>query len=328
LSGAAISREALSKRSGGRGLSAVLGVLLLLCLVPAAGSSYFNGLLTEVLIFAIAASSLNLLMGYTGLVSFGHASFFGVAAYGTIILAGQAGWGPWLGALAGIAVAADCAVLVGYYCLRLRSVAFFMSTLAFGQLFYSISVKWRDVTGGSDGIGGLARPSIAGLQLTSPAAMYYFALALFVVVMFIMHRLIGSQFGQSLMGIRENEMRMRSMGFATRGLKLLSFTLAGALAGVAGSLYALFNGFVSPESLSWTLSGNLLLMVVLGGAGSLFGPALGAAVFLMMKSYVSSYTDHWLMIIGLLFIVCVLFFREGIYGAILKLVKPGKEPAP
>ncbi len=293
-------------------------VVALLCLAPAFGSGYVSGLITEVLIFAIAAMSLNLLMGYTGLVSFGHAAFFGVGAYTAIVLNAHFGIGAWTGAAVGIVLATLCAAVIGFFCLRLRGVAFFMGTLAFGQLLYSVSVKWRSVTGGSDGIGGLARPSLLGQDLSSPTVMYYFTLACFVAVVLALKQLIESQLGQSMIGIRENEMRMRALGYPTQRLKLVAFTIAGALGGVAGSLYALFNGFASPESLSWGTSGNLLLMVVLGGIGTLSGPVIGAAVFLLMKHFVSSHTDHWLLIIGVMFVLCVMFFRQGIYGAGLK----------
>ncbi len=301
-------------------LVAAIVLIALLCLVPLRGN-YASSLGSEALIFAIAAMGLNILMGYTGLVSFGHAAYFGLGAYVTVILGVKVGLSAWIGAAAGIAVAALGALGIGALCVRVSGVAFFMLTLAFGQLLFAVAMKWRAATGGSDGIGGLARPHIFGFSLADPAVMYYVALASFVLMVLLLRHLIGSQLGHSFVGIRENETRMRAMGYPTRRLKLISFTIAGAVGGAAGSLYALFSGYVSPESVSWGTSGSLLLMTVLGGTGTLLGPAIGAAVFLLMRNLVSSHTEHWLLIVGLAFIACVMFFRQGIYGAALAWIR-------
>jgi len=300
----------------------------LVCLVawPLAASHYAIGLVTETLIFAIAAMSLDLLMGYGGLVSFGHAAFFGLGSYATVLLSVKLGCSPWLGVIAGIALSALGSGLIGYFCVRMSGVAFFMLTLAFSQLLYSGAIKWRWLTGGSDGVGGMPRPNAFGLALAQPVIMYFFALASLVVCLYLLRRIIASQFGHALVGLRENETRMRSMGYPTRALKLAAFTIAGTFAGVSGALYAIFNGFVSPDVLSWGMSGMFLLMVVLGGAGSFLGPAIGAAVFLLMKHFVSSQTDHWLLIVGIVFVACVMFFRGGIYGLIGRIGVRGVSP--
>jgi branched-chain amino acid transport system permease protein len=292
--------------------------LVLVCLVawPFVASHYATGLVTETLIFAIVAMSLDLLMGYGGLVSFGHAAFFGLGAYATVLLSVKIDFSPWLGVIAGVAFAALGSGVIGYFCVRMSGVTFFMLTLAFSQLLYSGAIKWRWLTGGSDGVGGMRRPEVFGLALTQPVVMYFFALASVVVCLYLLRRIIASQFGHALVGLRENETRMRSMGYPTRALKLLAFVIAGTFAGVGGALYAIFNGFVSPDALSWGMSGMFLLMVVLGGAGSLLGPAIGAAAFLLMKNFISSQTDHWLLIVGIIFVACVMFFRGGIYGLI------------
>ncbi len=294
-------------------------ILIALLVWPFAVSHYATGLITETLIFAIAAMSLDLLMGYGGMVSFGHAAFFGLGAYGALVLNVQAGLHPWISLIGGVAVAAFGAVVIGFFCVKMRGVAFLMVTLAFAQLLYSGAVKWRWLTGGSDGMSGLPRPSILGLDLDHPVAMYFFTLASFLACLYCLRRLTDSQFGHALVGIRENETRMRAMGFETRGLRFVAFVVAGAFGGVAGSLYALLQGFVSPDALSWGMSGTFLLMVVLGGARSLVGPAIGATVFLLMKHLVSSHTTHWLSIVGIIFVLCVMFFRGGIFGLLERL---------
>jgi branched-chain amino acid transport system permease protein len=298
-----------------------IAALMLLCLVPAVFSNYWTGVLTEVLVFAIAAMSLDLLMGFTGLVSFGHAAFFGLGAYVTVVLNVHFGIDAWATGGIGIAAATVSALVIGFFCVRMRGVAFLMLTLAFAQLLYSVSVKWRDVTGGSDGLGGLEKPRILGWSIAQPVPMYFVALFGFLLAFLVLRRLINSQLGHAFVGIRENELRMQAMGYSIQPLKLLSFTIAGGIGGASGSLYALYNGFVSPEALGWGTSGNLLLMVVLGGIGSLVGPAVGAAVFLLMKNIVSSHSEHWLLFVGIIFVSCVMFFRQGIYGILDRYLK-------
>jgi branched-chain amino acid transport system permease protein len=300
----------------GRDLPVWLAALAVAVAIPALfAGSYALGLVTETLIFAIAAMSLDLLMGYGGLVSFGHAAFFGLGAYGTVLLAVKLGFSAWISALAGIAIATAGAGAIGWFCVRMSGVAFLMLTLAFAQLVFSAAVKWRAI-GGSDGIGGLVKPSLFGWSLADPLTMYLFTLAVFALSLAAMSRLVASQFGHALVGLRENETRMRAMGYSTRRVRWLAFVLAGFFAGIGGALYALFNGFVSPDALSWGMSGMLLLMVVLGGTGSLMGPAIGAAVFLLMKHFVSSHTQHWLLVVGIIFVGCVMFFRRGIWGVL------------
>jgi branched-chain amino acid transport system permease protein len=198
-------------------------------------------------------------------------------------------------------------------------VTFLMLTLAFSKLVYSVALKWRDVTGGSDGLAISDKPSFLGFDLSSSLVMYFMALAFFVLVFWGMRRLINAPLGRVFVGIRENEQRMLAVGYPTRTYKLLSFTIAAAIAGLAGGLYAIFNGFISADALYWTASGDILIMTMLGGAGTLVGPAIGAGLFLLMKNVVSSYNEHWLAIIGVTFICCVMFFPGGIWGAVRDL---------
>lgn len=288
--------------------------LIALAIWPLISSQYGTGLVTEAFIFAIAAMSLDLLMGYGGLVSFGHAAFFGLGAYATVLIGVKLGLSPWTGLVSALIVSGLGATIVGYLCMRVAGVAFFMLTLAFAQLFFSAAMKWRGITGGSDGVGGLARPEIFGLSLSDGRAMYFACMLAFIVSLILLRAIINSQFGHALVGLRENETRMRALGYPASRVKLVAFTIAGIFAGFAGGLHGIYNGFVSPDSLSFGLSGTFLLMVVLGGAGTLIGPAIGAAVFLLMKQIVSSHTEHWLLIVGIVFIACVMFFRGGLYA--------------
>jgi branched-chain amino acid transport system permease protein len=199
-----------------------------------------------------------------------------------------------------------------------------MLTMAFSQLIYSAAVKWRDITGGSDGMGGVARPTLFSMSLDDSSLMYGVVLIFFLATFFGLRRLVDSPLGRSFIGIRENEMRMRAMGCPTMQYKLLSFVISGGVAGLAGGLYAMFNTFISPDTAHWAISGDVLLMVTLGGVGSLIGPVIGSAAFLGLKYFISSTTQHWLLIVGAIFIVCVMFFPRGIYGALQRFVRSTK----
>jgi branched-chain amino acid transport system permease protein len=297
-----------------------LAILIVLLLLPLAMPEYPRALASEIFIFAIFAMSLDLIFGFTGLMSLGHAAFFGLGAYAVTILNVQFGVDPWLGVAAGIALAGTCAALIGVFCVRVSGIPFLMLTLALSQLVYSIALKWRDVTGGSDGIALAEKPSFFGFDLSQSLVMYFMALSFFAAVYWGLRRLLNAPLGHAFVGIRENEERMAAIGYSTRAYKLLSFTIAGALAGLAGGLYAIFNGFISSDAAYWTASGDILIMTMLGGAGTLIGPAIGAAVFLAMKNVVSSYSEHWLAVIGIIFICCVMFFPGGLWRAGQQLV--------
>src|SRR3984957_17265415 len=273
-----------------------LAILIVLLLLPLAMSEYPRALASEIFIFAIFAMSLDLIFGFTGLMSLGHAAFFGLGAYAVAILGARFGLDPWLGVVAGVALAGCGSALIGFFCVRISGIPFLMLTLAFSQLVYSVALKWRDVTGGSDGIGIPEKPSFFGLDLSNALTMYYMALAVFVICFGLLRQIARSPLGLVFVGIRENEERMRAIGYATLTYKLLSFTIGAAFAGFAGGIYAIFNGFVSPDAVYWNASGGVLIMAMLGGTGTLIGPAIGAGVFLLMKNLVSSYTQHWPLI--------------------------------
>ena len=279
-------------------------------------TDYPRALVSEIYIFAIFAMSLDLLLGFTGLMSLGHAAFFGLGAYAVAVLGAQFGINAWLGVAVGIAIAGCGAALIGFFCVRTGGIPFLMLTLAFSQLVFSVALKWRDVTGGSDGIAIAEKPSFFGYDLSNSLVMYFMALSFFALAYWGLRRLLNAPLGHAFVGIRENEQRMMAIGYPTRAYKLLSFTIAGAVAGLAGGLYAIFNGFISADAVYWTASGDILIMTMLGGAGTLIGPAIGAAIVLLMKNVVSSYSEHWLAIIGVTFICCVMFFPGGLWGTL------------
>ena len=287
-----------------------------LAAVPLMSGPYALSLTTEILIFGLFAMSLDLLIGYTGLLSFGHAAFFGAAAYAVVVLNVHFGIDPWVGLILGVALAGILAAVIGALCIRVSGIPFLMLTLAFSQLIFSIAVKWRALTGGTDGIGGLNRPGIFGHSLNDATARYYFILGVFLVAFWVLWRLVRSPLGSVFIGIRENEQRMRMLGYDVQRYKLLAFVIAGSFAGIAGGLYALFNGFISSDSVDWVASGDAIIMVLLGGTGTIAGPVIGAGIFLLMKEVLSSYTSHWMLIIGVTFIACVMFLREGIWGGL------------
>src|SRR6516165_4672628 len=313
----AVARVGLPTTSATRvAESLVLAVLIAL---PFALSDYPRALIAEIFIFAIFAMSLDLILGFTGLMSLGHAAFFGLGAYAVAVLGVQFGINAWIGIAAGVLLAAGGAALIGFFCVRTAGIPFLMLTLAFSQLIFSVALKWRDVTGGSDGLALAAQPSFFGLSLSRSLVMYFMTLVFFAAVYVVLRRLINAPLGHVFIGIRENEPRMAAIGYPTRAYKLLAFTIAGAFAGLAGGLYAIFNGFISSDAMYWTASGDILIMTVLGGAGTLIGPAIGAGAFLLMKNVVSSYSDHWLAIIGTAFIGCVMYFPGGIWGTARQL---------
>lgn len=296
-----------------------LALWVALALVPLSGN-YITGVVAEILIFAIFAMSLDLLIGYAGLISFGHAAFFGVSAYAVVALAVHLGVSGWWGLPAGVAIAAATASFIGFFCVRVSGIPFLMLTMAFSQLLFSLSVKWRAVTGGTDGLSGFQRPTLFGASLDDRTLQYYVIAVGFVLALSFLWCLVRSPLGSIFIGIRDNEQRMRAIGYPVQRFKLIAFTIAGAVAGLGGGLYAFFNAFVSSDILHWSLSGDAIVMVVLGGNGTIVGPVIGAAVFLLLKNIVSSHNEYWMLWVGVIFILSVMFFREGIWGLVGKKI--------
>lgn len=300
--------------------AAAMAALVVLVLLPRFTGAYGLGLAIEVLIFAIFAMSLDLLLGYTGLTSLGHAAYFGVGGYTVGLLARHLGMDS-IGTLPlALLAGASAAAIFGPLVLRVSGAYFLMLTLALGQLLYGLMWLWRPITGGDDGLAGIPRPRLPGVEglLWNDVAFYYLTLACAVASCAIMAWLVRSRFGLALRGIRESERRMASLGYDVRRHRYAIFVVAAGIASLAGALYAYFFGYVSPHHLGWTLSGEALVMVILGGAGTLWGPALGALVVNLLRYEVSSYTDRWLTVLGLTFILVVLFAPQGIAGLLRK----------
>ena len=304
----------------------VVGVLVLL-LLPHFLSTYYLGLVVQMMIFALFAMSLDLLIGYTGMASLGHAAYFGVAAYATGLLALKLGWSVWLALPAGLLVAALTATLFGFLALRTRGSYFLMITLALSQVVWGIAFGWRSLTGGDDGLPEVPRPNL-GLpwSLTDETPFYYFILFCIGVSTFLLIRIVSSPFGYALRGIRESETRMLSLGYNVWRYKFVVFVLAATFAGLAGCLYVYYNRFVSPDYLQVVRSAEVLLMVILGGAGTLIGPAMGAALIVLLDNVVSAYTERWLLVLGVIYIAVALFAPRGVVGFLREL--RGKKAAP
>lgn len=294
----------------------LLALAVLAC-VPLTGESFYLEMFSKMLIMAIFAMSLDLLVGYTGLVSFGHAAYFGIAAYAAALLSPKYDAGNlWLLLPAAVGLSALAALVIGLFVLRTKGIYFIMVTLAFAQMAYFVFHD-TPVGGGSDGIYLNVKPTAAiggwePFDLSNEHHQYYFILAMVVLVYLFLSRVLKSPFGRVLMGIKSNEHRMQSMGYFTYRYKLGAFTLAGALGGVAGFLYAVLFGFVTPELLSWHESGNVLLMVILGGMGNLVGAVVGAFAFEGMRGVFESWTEHWQLLMGSAIVAVVLFLPGGL----------------
>jgi len=281
----------------------------------------YKALATQVLIYGLFAVGFNLLYGYTGLLSFGHAAYFGLGAYGAGIALAKLGVGSvWGGLGLGLVAAATGGALIGFLCLRRRGIYFAMLTLAFAQLLYFVVFHLADLTGGDDGLRGIPQlparlPGLA-LSLESSLGFYYFALALVGLAVVGLRRVLDSPFGAVLQAIRENGDRAVACGYDINRVRLLSFVFSAALAGLAGALEALRLTVIPIESLYWTTSGQVVMMTLLGGAGTFFGPFVGAATYLVLEDRLSVLTESWPLVIGTIFMAFVLFLPKGIWGTL------------
>ena len=276
---------------------------------------------TEIWIFAIFGLGLNLLLGYTGLLSFGQSTFFGSAAY-------VAGWllkhyaiNVFFALGIGIGVGALSALVVGYLCVQRSGLYFIMLTFALNQLFYFVAYQWTSVTGGEDGMQGVPRPALGGLDFSNPLLYYAFVSALFLVSLWAMKRIVESPLGKILQSIRENEVRAEAVGYHVPRFKLLAFVIGGAFSGLAGVLYAMLFGIVPLEAISFVFSGNVVFATLIGGSGSLYGPIIGSFVFIWLSESMSVVWARWPLLLGVAFVIVVLFFRGGVVEAWTRLVK-------
>ena len=301
------------------GLLLLLALLLLPLYVELTGSRFLLTLFTRIVILALAAVSLNLLLGYGGMMSFGHAAYLGIGGYAVGILAFEgitSGFVQWTAALL---VSAFFAFVIVPPSLRTRGIYFIMITLAFAQMAYYI-VAGLARYGGDDGLTIQKRSQfIAPINLSNKVQFYYICLALLCAAIYLVWRIVNSRFGMAIQGARSNDMRMRAIGFPTYRYQLICFVIAGTLCGLAGALLANHTDFVSPAMMYWTRSGDLIIMVVLGGMGSTFGPLFGAVALLVLEEVLSGITEYWQIILGPLLLLVVLFARGGIDGLLGKV---------
>jgi branched-chain amino acid transport system permease protein len=314
-------------------IAAQIGLMALIAapfVLTALERIYLLPVLTRMLAYGLAAAALDFVLGYGGLVSFGHGAFLGTGAYVTAVLLHHAGLGTpvlrWPFAIAGstdalVALpvagisAGALAFLIGAISLRTRGVHFIMITLAFAQMVYFLVLAIPEY-GGTDGLMLPARNHLLDLPLDGDQPLYWLALTLLVGFLLIARRIMEARFGLALRGARQNERRMRALGYPVYRIRLLAFTISGATAGVAGAVLANQAGFVSPDLLSWQRSGELIMMVILGGQGTLFGPVLGAFALLLLEEELSAVTEHWMLVLGPILLACVLFFRRGLWGQV------------
>lgn len=292
-------------------------------IIPSWFPPYYIFLITEVVVFSLYAVSYNLLLGYAGLLSFGHAMFFGTGAYATAVALNHIPGLPILGAIIiAVLMTTVAAFLIGGLLLRHRGAYFALLTLAFNALFYAIATKWHSITGGDDGL-SVIRPDlnlgIARLDMSDITIFYYFTFIIIGLVILFCWHFTRTAMGRTVLLMRENEERMRFLGYNTNISRLLLFTFTGALAGFAGSFYALFFQFTSISAISIDMTTTVLLMTFIGGTGSFWGPILGALVYTVLQDFLSDVTDRWPLIMGLIFIFMVLYVPGGLSGILLSL---------
>jgi len=297
---------------------ALVAALVALAAVPPLAAlldqPFYVDLLRRIMIFAIAAVSLNLILGYGGMISFGHAAYLGVGAYAVGVLAYYGISDGFLQFAAAIAASALIALVIGAISIRTSGVYFIMITLAFTQMLYYLGISIEEF-GGDDGMRLAARSQFAGvLDLGSPTPFYYFVLALLAAFLYLVHRLVNSRFGMVIRAAKSNEARTRAVGFSPYPYRLAAFVIAGAMCGVAGALLANHTAYITPEFMNWTRSGEIMFMVILGGMATSAGPVLGAIALLVLEDLLTGWTEHWQLFLGLLLLASVLFFRRGLAG--------------
>jgi branched-chain amino acid transport system permease protein len=301
----------------------VLGLALvaLPTLLQALGADYYTSTAGRIVVFAIAATSLNLVLGYGGMVSFGHAAFFGLGAYASAVLISEGVVNAGVDLVVTVAVTALAALVIGAISLRTRGVYFIMITLAFGQMFFYLANSIKGY-GGDEGLTLHARSALFGLDLKNAATFYYVALAVLGAALLALSLFVRSGFGRAIVAIRDDDTRAEALGFPTYRYRLAVFVVAGAVAGIAGALSANQQGYVSPNLLHWTQSGTLMVMVILGGVASIWGGVLGAAVLVILQDTLAAYTTHWEFWTGWVLLAVVLFARRGLAGALAKAWQP------
>jgi branched-chain amino acid transport system permease protein len=313
----------LAKGLKGRGFMLGGAGIILLFLLPLFMSRFYIYLISTILLTGLLATSLNLPLGYGGIFQFHHAVFYGVGAYATALIMQKSGLSPWLGFIAGPVAGALLSLIMGLICIRLSKLYFGMLQISLGSLLWIIVYRWYSFTGGDNGISGIAVPD----ALSSQNGAYLFTLVVSLLSFFIMYTIIKSPFGSALQGIRDNPVRSSMIGINVAIHKLLALVIAGFFAGVAGSLFVVVDTAVFPDMLFWTLSLEVLIMCLLGGWFTFLGPFLGAAIIIVLRTYVSGFTDYWTLPLGILMILVIFFLPNGVLGYFEeKLRKRSMEP--
>ena len=279
---------------------------------PLVGGDFYVNLGSQIFIAAILAASLNLLVGYGGLVSLGHAAWIGLAAYSSAWLYLRLGLAHWITAPLALVVTTLIAGLFGWIALRATGLGFLMITLALSQVLWGTAYRWAAMTGGDNGLSGLTRPAPFGISIDAPAAFYYFSLTVTIVAIWMMARFVNSPFGAALRGSRDESRRMNALGHNVWLVRWLSFVYSGFWGAVAGLLFVYYHKYIHPTALSLTSSAEVLLGVIAGGAGTVAGPIVGAAIVLLLKNYVSAYLERWNMLLGSVFVLIVIFMPDGV----------------
>jgi branched-chain amino acid transport system permease protein len=310
----------LSRYSRWVQVSVVAIVVLFALSIPQLGSTFYVSLGLSILTYGLLAMSLDIIAGYTGLVSLGHASFLGVGAYG-IAYGLKVGMDPTAAIAFSLVTVLAVAVLFGLVAVRVKELTFVILTLALGQIVWGLAYRWVSVSGGDNGLPVPGRPGLGPIELTDNSAFYYFVLAVFIVCAVVMWMIVRSPFGLSLRGIRDNEARMRTLGYNVALHKYLAFIISAFFAGVAGILFAFYNLYVSPTMIDFAHNGTVVQMVIVGGMGTLWGPLVGAIVIVLLQQFVSIYVQRWVTVLGVLFVLVVLFARSGLWGGMLNLVR-------
>ena len=293
--------------------------IIVLLALPFGMSSYYTNIASQILIAAILAMSLNLLVGYAGMISLGHAAYLGVAAYATAWLMLHAGLGPLAAGAAALAITLCVAAFYGLLALRASGLGFLMITLALGEILWGLAYRWVGVTGGDNGLSGLSRPTPFGVDLDNATAFYFFTLIVFAIAFGLIALIMRSPFGASVLGTRDQPRRMSALGYNVWLIRWLVFLVAGFWGAVSGVLYVYYNNFISPHALSLTQSAEALLMVIAGGPATLLGPVVGAAVVVYMKNVASAYVERWTMLLGVVFVLIVLFLPDGLVPGLARL---------
>ena len=311
-----------------RPLPFVLALLLLvLAALPWITPYFYIFIVTEILILGLFAASFNLIFGYTGMLSFGHAAFFGVGSYATALLLQGAQWPLLACLLVAIVAGAVLALIIGFFSVRLNEVYFSMLTLAFGMMVFAVVHQWRSVTNGSDGIAGFRVNSLGlgfDLALGNPSVYYHVVLVIVVLATAFLYLICRSSFGLILRAIRQNPERVAFCGLNVKSYRLAAFTISGAFAGLAGGLMAPFLRIASPELVHWSMSAEPVLMSILGGTGYFLGPYFGAAMFVLLETWITSMTHAWMLVLGIILALMVMFFRRGVLGTFLDWLQERK----